>query len=123
VADEPGDFDSPEDAALAGWPPAARPRVVSVTVRGDRAEVEIDMMPSYQYWVYCIRRNGRWREVVSGNGPNYSWDDPSSSGNSWFRCRAKRQKVPLGASSSTNMRVMIVFCANLARWRRDRLAG
>ena len=67
---------SPEEAALAGWPSAARPRVVSAIVRGDRAEVVIDMTPSYEYWVYCIRRNGRWSEVVSGNGPTVDWDDP-----------------------------------------------
>ena len=71
-------FNSPEEAALEGWPPAAGARVVSATVRGDRAEVVMDMTPSYDYWVYCVRRDGRWSEVVSGNGPTEGWDDPEA---------------------------------------------
>jgi len=52
--------------------------VVSATVRGDRAEVVMDMTPSYDYWVYCVWRDGRWSEVVSGNGPTEGWDDPEA---------------------------------------------
>ena len=37
-----GFFDTPEAAAIAGWMPDARPSVVSVTIRDDRAEVVID---------------------------------------------------------------------------------
>jgi hypothetical protein len=42
-------FDSPQEAALAGWASTtgAYPRVVSVDVSGDRAEVVIDTEPSY----------------------------------------------------------------------------
>jgi hypothetical protein len=71
-------FESPEAAALATWKstPSARARVVAVDVRGDRAEVVIDTDPSHPDWVYCVRRDGRWFEVVSGNGPSIGWDDP-----------------------------------------------
>lgn len=73
-------FDSPEAAALSGWASAmaAHPRVVSVDVQGDRAEVVIDTEPSYLDYVYCVRRGGRWFEVVSGNGPTTGWDDPAA---------------------------------------------
>jgi len=68
------DYDSPEEAALAGWSstPSARARVVSVDVVGDRAEVVIatDDDQDHGDWVYCVRRDGLWREVVSGNGPS-----------------------------------------------------
>jgi hypothetical protein len=51
-------FESPEGAALAGWAstPDAHARVISVTVRGDRAEVVIDTDPTYPDCVYCVRR-------------------------------------------------------------------
>jgi hypothetical protein len=77
TAQVPG-FDSPEAAALATWQsrPSAHARVVSVDIRGDRAEVVIDTDPSYPDWVYCVRRGGRWVDVRSGNGPSYGWDDP-----------------------------------------------
>jgi hypothetical protein len=71
-------FDSPEAVAIAGWPAPAAPRVVSVTLAGDRAEVVIEVGPEYRYWVYCVRRDGRWVEVVGGNGPTVGWDDPNS---------------------------------------------
>ena len=31
----------------------------------------------YRYWVYCVEREGRRHEAVSGNGPTIGWDDPS----------------------------------------------
>jgi hypothetical protein len=68
-------FATPEEAALDGWPAASKARVVSVTVKGDRAEVVLDTDPHYPYWVYCVRRNGAWIEGVSGNGPTAGWDD------------------------------------------------
>ena len=37
----------------------------------------IEVEPNYPYWVYCVRRDGRWREIVSGNGPTVGWDDPN----------------------------------------------
>jgi hypothetical protein len=73
-------FATAEEAALAGWSSArsAKPRVVSVDVRGDRAEVVIDTDPSYLDWVYCVRRDGRWFAGVSGNAPTEGWDDPTA---------------------------------------------
>lgn len=70
---------TPERAALATWESArsARPRAVSITVRGDRAEVVIETEPQYRDWVYCIRDEVGWRWAVSGNGPTVGWDDPS----------------------------------------------
>ena len=69
-----GGYDSPEDAALAGWPASAQARILSVDVRGDRAEVVIDTDPSYPYWIYCVKVEGRWHESVTGNGPTDGWD-------------------------------------------------
>lgn len=63
-------FERPEDAALSRWPAAAEPRVVSVDVRGDKAEVQIAVGPSYDYWVRCERRGTGWEEVSSANGPS-----------------------------------------------------
>jgi hypothetical protein len=80
VSEQVPGFESPEAAALATWQsaPSARSRVVSVDVRADRAEVVIDTDPSYPDWIYCVRREGRWDVVVSGNGPSIGWDDPDS---------------------------------------------
>ncbi|HEV2070079.1 MAG TPA: hypothetical protein VGR26_09825 [Acidimicrobiales bacterium] len=70
------DFDTPEDAALAPWRgPGATVHVRNVDVRDHRAEVILDVA-AYRDFVYCVRRNGRWREAVSGNGPTIGWDDP-----------------------------------------------
>ena len=69
-------FDCPEDAALAGWPEGARARVVSVEIRGDRAEVILDTNSDYPYWVYCHRSDEGWQVTVDGNGPCVGWDDP-----------------------------------------------
>ena len=77
VTDEVEGFASPEDAGLSGWPVVAKARVVSLDVRGDRAEVVVDTEPSYAYWLYCVRRSGKWRVAVSGNGPTAGWGDPS----------------------------------------------
>jgi len=75
-----GGYGSAEDAALAGWPSAARVRILSVDVRGDRAEIVVDTDPSYPYWIYCVKDPifGRWRESVSGNGPAEGWDSTST---------------------------------------------
>jgi hypothetical protein len=69
-------YASPEEGALAGWPDKATVRVLSVDVRGDRAEVVVDTDPSNPYWVYCMRVDGRWHATVSGNGPTVGWDNP-----------------------------------------------
>jgi len=68
---------SPQAAALAGWSDATQVRVVSVDVRGDRAEVVLDTDPSLPYWVYCVRSEDGWHETVTGNGPTVGWDDPN----------------------------------------------
>lgn len=77
VADSENGYDTPHEVALADWPPASHVRIVSVDIRGDRAEVLLDMDPTYAYWVYCIRVDGRWYESVSGNAPTNGWDDPN----------------------------------------------
>lgn len=71
-------FDSPEEAALDGWPEAAQVKVISVEIRGNRAEVVLDTDPSYPYWVYCQRSDEGWRLTVDGNGPCVGWDDPTT---------------------------------------------
>jgi hypothetical protein len=70
---------TPEQAALSSWEPArsTSPRVVSITARGDRAEVVIETEDEYRDWVYCVRDEAGWRWVVSGNGPTVGWDDPA----------------------------------------------
>jgi hypothetical protein len=80
MTSEQWSFKSPEEAALAGWSssPSAKARVVSVEIVGDRAEVVIATDDDHDHgdWVYCTRRDGRWREVLSGNGPSDGWSDP-----------------------------------------------
>jgi hypothetical protein len=75
----PMSYDTPESAALASWTtaPAAEARVVSVDLRGDRAEVVLDTIPSYLDYVYCLRTSDGWQVTVSGNGTCVGWDDPS----------------------------------------------
>lgn len=75
-------FESPEAAALAGWShsPKAVARVARVTVRGRRAEVVLDLEPTYRDWVYCVHGADGWRSTVSGNGPTVDWDDPDAYG-------------------------------------------
>lgn len=76
-------FATPREAALEGWrsTPAANARVVSETIRNDRAEVVIETEQSERGdvdYVYCVQgTNGRWREAVSGNGPTIGWGDPA----------------------------------------------
>jgi hypothetical protein len=68
--------ETPEAAALSGWPTASQARVRSVAVQGDRAEVVVDADPSWSSWVYCVRTRGRWHEAIAENGPTVEWDDP-----------------------------------------------
>ena len=79
LMDDRQGHESPELAALATWPRAAEAQVVSVEVRGARAEVVIETKPPHSdgHWVYCIRRQDGWHEAVSGNGPTVGWDDPA----------------------------------------------
>jgi hypothetical protein len=68
--------ETPEAAALDGWPTASQVRVRSVTVQGDQAEVVVDTDPGWPNWVYCVRTRGRWHEAVTENGRTVHWSDP-----------------------------------------------
>jgi hypothetical protein len=68
--------ETPEDAALDGWPTSSQVRVRSVAVQGDRAEVVVDTEPGWPDRVYCVRRRGRWHEAIADNGPAVQWGDP-----------------------------------------------
>lgn len=74
-------FDSPESAAMDGFPPKYC-RVVASRVNGDDAYVLLNTGSSgqpYLYGVNCRRQDGRWLEQGSGNAP-WGWeqtgDDP-----------------------------------------------
>lgn len=71
------DFDSPEDAAMYGFP-ARYCRVVASRTHGDDAYVLLDTGPSghpYLYGVFCSGHEGRWRGAGSGNGPAWETTD------------------------------------------------
>lgn len=74
-----GHFATPQQAALAAWHDVANAnaRVVDTTIRGDRAEVVLEVEPNYRYWTYCVHEGQGWREAASGNGPTVGWDDPN----------------------------------------------
>lgn len=78
MAEEAG-CSTPEAAALDSWhrTPGADPRVVSVDVRGTRAEVLIHVADEYPDFVYCYHLADGWHEACSGNGPSLGWDDPT----------------------------------------------
>lgn len=77
-----GYFNSPEAAALAGssQTPKAVARVAKVTVRGQRAEVLLDLEPAHRDRVHCVQGADGWRPTVSGHGPTVHWDDPDAYG-------------------------------------------
>jgi len=67
-------FDSPEGAAMNGFPPE-HCRVIASRVNGDEAYVLLNTGSSaqpYLYGVNCHRENGRWFEGGSGNGPGWA---------------------------------------------------
>jgi hypothetical protein len=67
-------FESPEDAAMVGFP-AKYCRVVATRTEGDCAYVLIDtgsQEQPYLYGVNCARLGGRWFEGSSGNGWGWS---------------------------------------------------
>lgn len=68
-----------EQVALETWAryPAAEATVKAVTVKGDRAEVYIEVAGGYPDFVYCVRYENGWGEVLSGNGPCHRWWDRS----------------------------------------------
>jgi len=72
--------DSPEQAAMAGFP-AAHCRVVASEISGNDAYVLLDTGPpggTYLYGGACHRENGRWFQGGSSNAPGWSptGDDP-----------------------------------------------
>jgi hypothetical protein len=72
-------FDSPEQAATSSFP-ANYCRVVAARVRGDDAYVLLDTGSAgqpYLYGVNCARRDGRWHEGSSSNGPGWSQAGPN----------------------------------------------
>jgi hypothetical protein len=73
MAPQQDGYDSPEDAALAGWDstPSAHAHIISVEVVGDRAQVVIatEGDPDGDHdWAYCVRQERRWHEALSGSG-------------------------------------------------------
>ena len=66
-------FDSPEDAAMYGFPPK-HCCVIASRIDGDDAYVLLntgsDARP-YLYGANCRRKNGRWLEAGSSNGPGW----------------------------------------------------
>lgn len=69
-------FDSPESAAMVGFPPKyCRP--IATRVNGDDAYVLLNtgsVTQPYLYGVNCRRESGRWLERGSANGPG--WEQP-----------------------------------------------
>jgi hypothetical protein len=66
-------FDSPESAAMVGFPPK-HCRVIASRVRGDDAYILLETgssEPPYFYGANCRRENGRWFERGSANGPGW----------------------------------------------------
>lgn len=61
-----GGFSTPEDAAVASFPDAAKARAVRVEfVSDDRAVVTVDTEPSHPMQVFCERSTGTW--VATGD--------------------------------------------------------
>lgn len=66
-------FETPEDAAMVGFPPKYC-RVVASRVNGDEAYVLLNtgsIEQRYLYGVNCRREDGRWFERGSSNGPGW----------------------------------------------------
>jgi hypothetical protein len=67
-------FDSPESAAMEGFPPE-HCRVIASRVDGDDAYVLLNTGTPRQPYLYganCRREGGRWFDGVSGNGPGWA---------------------------------------------------
>lgn len=79
MSDRTDDTNAVEQVAMGTWAryPAADATVRAVTIAGDRAEVFIEVAGGYPDYVYCVRHDGGWGEVLSGNGPCHRWWDPS----------------------------------------------
>jgi hypothetical protein len=68
--------ETPEAAALNGWPKDSRVLVTSVDVRGDRAEVVLENDRGWPNHVHCVRTRRHWHEAISTSGATFEWDDP-----------------------------------------------
>lgn len=67
-----------ERLALAEYSEAAAARVISITVRGKRAEVALLVNGDYEYWEYFQRDQQGWHETSSSSGPFVDWDDSTA---------------------------------------------
>ncbi len=68
AVDDDDGYATPEEAALSGWSPAAKPRVVMFRAGEDEAFVYIDTVPSHPMRVVCKRRSdGQWEWVSDTN--------------------------------------------------------
>jgi hypothetical protein len=62
-------FGTPEEAAVSGWPEAAKPRVLQVArVSDDVMNVLVDTEPSHPMWVRCERGMSGWELVGDFTG-------------------------------------------------------
>jgi hypothetical protein len=103
---EPG-HDSPEDAAMAGFP-SQHVHVVGCQSSADYAHVLLNTgSPAnpYLYGVNCSRRDGRWFEDSSGNGP--SWTPTSEQSERgmltfWGEAPAGAHKVLVGFNGTVH---------------------
>jgi hypothetical protein len=117
-----GLFDTPEDAAMHGFP-RAHCRPVASRVEGDDAFVLLDTGPQgqpYLYGVCCSRHDGRWRDGGNANGPGWSQAGPDIT----FGTLAVWGLAPEGADAmrfefeGTITEVPITGIAFLAAWWR-----
>ena len=77
--------DSPEDAAMVGFP-IQHCRVVGSRVDGDDAYVLLDtgsVGQPYLYGVNCSRHDGLWREDSSGNGSGWALSETDTGLGTW----------------------------------------
>jgi hypothetical protein len=62
-------FDTPEEAALAGWSASAKPVLIcSAMESSDRAIVCVDTEPSHPMKVQCVRSAEGWLVAGDSNG-------------------------------------------------------
>lgn len=76
---QPGGYDTPEDAAMEGFPPKYC-RVLASAIEGDDALVVLETGSDdypYSYTVWCHRSDGRWHERSSSSGEGIQWTGAS----------------------------------------------
>src|SRR5262245_58436811 len=77
--------ETPEAAAMAGFPPS-NCRVVASDVNGDHAYVLLDVGSPGQPYLYgsnCVRSGAEWIEANSGNGGGWSLTDEQTGLGTW----------------------------------------